>query len=80
MAEVGLPIWITELDVQISDINERAHGYEDVMRLYFGHPSVEGILLWGFWEGAISKPDVALVDGTDTFEVTNFSNIPTSSL
>ena len=23
---------------------------------------------------------VALVDGTDTFEVTNFSNIPTSSL
>lgn len=28
----------------------------------FAHPSVEGIMLWGFWEGAMSRENGHLVD------------------
>lgn len=36
--------------------------YEKVLRLYFSHPSVEGIMLWGFWDHD-SNPLQALVHG-----------------
>ena len=67
LAEVGLPLWVTELDVSIPDITERAQAYEDILRLYFSHPDVEGVMLWGYWAGAHSKPDAVLADGQDTF-------------
>ena len=60
-----MPLWITELDVTHTDRTKRAEGYENVLRLYFSLPSVEGILLWGFWDQAHSKPDAALVEGPD---------------
>ena len=67
VASVGLPIWITELDVTNKDVNQRANGYEDALRLYFSHPAVEGILLWGFWNKRHWRPDASLVDG-DNFQ------------
>ena len=33
-----------------------------MLRECFAHPSVEGIMLWGFWEGAISRKYGHLVD------------------
>jgi len=33
-----------------------------MLRECFAHPSVEGIMLWGFWEGAISRKNGHLVD------------------
>ena len=63
LAELGLPIWITELDVVQADEFDRADALEAFMRMAFSHPSVEGIVLWGFWAGAHWKgPDAALVD------------------
>ncbi|CAN8241200.1 unnamed protein product [Cochlearia groenlandica] len=52
---LGLPIWFTELDV--SSINEfiRADDLEVMMWEAFGHPAVEGIMLWGFWELFMSR-------------------------
>ena len=35
VTEAGLPIWITELDVEIESRLQRAQGYENVLRLYF---------------------------------------------
>ena len=29
------------------------------------YPGVEGIMLWGFWNEEIWKPDSSLVDGPD---------------
>ncbi|ELT96446.1 hypothetical protein CAPTEDRAFT_102428, partial [Capitella teleta] len=68
MAEAGLPLWITELDVRDADVNVRAQGYEDALRLFFSHPSVEGIVIWGFWNEGISQPGASLVDGQDFVE------------
>lgn len=63
LAPFGLPIWITELDVELADDEARADALEAVMRTAFAHPAVEGIVLWGFWEGAHWRgPDAALVN------------------
>ena len=42
-----------------------AQALEDVMTLYFSHPAVEGILLWGFWNGKIFTENASLVEGPD---------------
>ncbi|KAF8404805.1 hypothetical protein HHK36_009695 [Tetracentron sinense] len=59
---LALPIWFTELDV--SSINEyiRADDLEVMLREGFAHPSVEGIMLWGFWELFMSRDNAHLVD------------------
>ncbi len=52
LAALGLPIWVTELDVGSTDPAVRADYLEQAYRSLFSHPSVDGILLWGFWAGA----------------------------
>jgi GH35 family endo-1,4-beta-xylanase len=58
-----LPIWITEFTVVAADENTRANELEDFYRLAFSHPSVQGILMWGFWAGDHSYgANAAIVD------------------
>jgi GH35 family endo-1,4-beta-xylanase len=59
MASYGLPIHITELDINITDRELQAAYMRDYMTVVFSHPAVEGITLWGFWEGAHWAPDAA---------------------
>ncbi|MCK5606308.1 endo-1,4-beta-xylanase, partial [Candidatus Pacearchaeota archaeon] len=61
IAQLGLPIRITEFDLQ-DDSNEQrqAEFTRDFMTLAFSHQSVVGFQMWGFWEGAIWKPKAAL--------------------
>ena len=53
------------MDIQEDDVNIRADHYEDTLRLYFSHEGVEGIMLWGFWDQAHSKPEAALAEGPE---------------
>jgi len=59
MASYGPPIHITELDINITDRELQAAYMHDYMTVVFSHPAVEGITLWGFWEGAHWAPDAA---------------------
>ena len=67
LAEFKLPICVTEFnfpgqrsrfyqkrDAQLTAAEEeaKARAIVDYYRLCFAHPRVEGILMWGFWEGA----------------------------
>ncbi|KAL4289264.1 hypothetical protein AHAS_Ahas19G0368800 [Arachis hypogaea] len=45
---LGLPIWFTELDVSSRNEYVRADDLEVMMREAMAHPSVDGIMLWGF--------------------------------
>lgn len=65
VAEAGVPIWITELSVEETDENIKAAALEDALTLYFAYPAVQGILLWGFWDGKIFEPSASLVNGPD---------------
>ncbi len=67
LASFGLPIWITEYDYEDADPVSRANYLEDVYRTAFGHPAVEGIVMWGFWEGDHWRgADAALMDADFT--------------
>ena len=63
VAQAGLPIWVTELDVWQQDPDVRADYYDTVLRVFFSHPSVEGIVFWGFWDQQVVDKTSSLVDG-----------------
>jgi endo-1,4-beta-xylanase len=67
LAQFGLPIRITEfnmpgqrskfyrdrnLKMTPEEEEQKAREIVDYYRICFAHPAVEGILMWGFWEGA----------------------------
>mgnify|MGYP003670506745 CR=1 FL=1 len=50
LAEAGLPIHITEVTFAAPDEPElRAAQAEAIMRVWWGHPAVEEIIFWNFW-------------------------------
>ena len=59
------------MDVELVDIEARAQAYEDIMTLFFSRPEIEGVILWGFWDGAKQTPNTGLWDGDD-LEVRSF--------
>lgn len=66
MASLGLPIWITEMDVQQNKVQTRAQIFKDTFHLLFSHPAVDGIMVWGFWNGTPhGNVQTSLVDGDD---------------
>jgi endo-1,4-beta-xylanase len=57
LAEVGLPVHITETNVIAPDDPEaRAAQYEALMRLWWGHPSVEQVVFWSLWNKVSARP------------------------
>ncbi len=83
LAEFKLPIRITEFNfpgqrsryygkrgARLTDEEERAKAkaLADYYRICFAHPAVEGILMWGFWEGANWIPQSSLyrIDWSET--------------
>lgn len=73
LAELGLPIKVTEFDMGTQDRGpnmteaERAAQYEMFIRSAFSHPAVKGIFLWGFWDGRhwIPNGGVVSADGKE---------------
>jgi endo-1,4-beta-xylanase len=59
-AALGLPIRITEFDVNTSDEALQADYTRDFLTLIFSHPAVNGFQMWGFWEGAHWLPRGAM--------------------
>ncbi len=54
-----LPVEITELDFGSEDDAEQADYLLDLVTAFFSHPSVEAIVLWGFYEGNHWRTDGA---------------------
>ncbi len=59
-SRLGLPITVTEFDMNTRDAPLQAAYMRDFMTAVFSHPSVDTFLMWGFWEGAHWLPDAAL--------------------
>lgn len=56
----GVPVQITEFDINSNDRQLQADYLRDYFTVVFSHPGVEAILMWGFWEGRHWRPDCAL--------------------
>jgi len=59
-ASLGIPIRITELDIDTADEQLQADYFRDFLTASFSDPEINGILIWGFWEGQHWRPDAAL--------------------
>lgn len=58
-AALGQAIQVTEHDINIHDEQLQADYTRDFLTALFSHPSVTGILTWGFWEGRHWRPNGA---------------------
>lgn len=59
-AKFGLPLRVTEFDINTDDEALQADYTRDFLTLMFSHPSVVGVQLWGFWENAHWRPRAAM--------------------
>ncbi|MEM1026826.1 MAG: endo-1,4-beta-xylanase [Planctomycetota bacterium] len=62
----GLPISITEFDVNTTDRQLQADYLRDFLTAVFAHESIDSFVQWGFWENAHWRPDAALFDANWT--------------
>lgn len=61
-AKFGLPIQITEFDMDTQDRDLQRRYMRDFMTACFSHPAVHGVTQWGFWAGRHWMPESALWD------------------
>lgn len=61
-AAFGLPIQISEFDINSDDDDFKARYMADFMTAVYSHPSVVGFMQWGFWAGSHWFPSAALWD------------------
>jgi GH35 family endo-1,4-beta-xylanase len=59
-AVFGKKIHITEFDIDIEDEQVQADYTRDFMTAVFSHPSIDGFMMWGFWEGRHWKPRASM--------------------
>ena len=61
-AALGLPIQITEFDIDTADADLQLAWTRDFLLTVFSHAAVTGVVSWGFWEGQHWKPRAAFWD------------------
>ena len=67
LADTGLPIYVTEFDLNIADDHVQRVRYQDIFSVIHEHPSVQGITLWGYRENELWQENAYLLreDGTE---------------
>jgi endo-1,4-beta-xylanase len=60
LSAFNLPIKITECLFVFDDEQLQAQELRRLFPIYFAHPKVEAIIMWGFWEGAHWQPQAAM--------------------
>ncbi|TVZ38845.1 GH35 family endo-1,4-beta-xylanase [Alteromonadaceae bacterium 2753L.S.0a.02] len=66
LAATGLPIYVSELDVDFADDARQANRLADLFTIFWNNPSVVGVTHWGHAEGDIWRESAYLIrqDGT----------------
>ena len=66
LTETGLPVYISELDVNFADDARQAIRMRDLFSTFWSNPSVLGITHWGYLQDNMWQPNAYLVrrDGT----------------
>lgn len=60
MAKLGKKLYVSEFDVTLDEPAVRAQYVRDFYTAVFSHPAVDGMVLWGFWDGAHWKNNAPL--------------------
>ncbi|HEY0504783.1 MAG TPA: endo-1,4-beta-xylanase [Lysobacter sp.] len=51
LAQTGLPIYVTELDIDGATDAQQVNDYQRIFPVFWEHPAVKGVTLWGFRPG-----------------------------
>jgi hypothetical protein len=67
LAQLGLPIYITEFDLNLADDTQQLDKYKELFPVIWEHSAVKGMTLWGYRQGSIWRTDAYLIrtDGTE---------------
>ena len=57
----GKRIQVTEFDIDTDDEEMQAQYTRDFLTAVFAHPSIDGFMMWGFWEGRHWRPRAAML-------------------
>jgi len=61
-AEYGLPLHLTEFDIETYDSETQADYTRDMLYAAFSEPAVEAFVVWGWWEGDHWKAPAAMLN------------------
>lgn len=53
LAEAGLPLYVTEFDIDLPNNRRQADQWAALFPIFYEHPAVKGITLWGSMEGVM---------------------------
>lgn len=65
VAALGLPIYVSELDLVARDDDAQLAMYQRVFPVLWEHPAVAGVTLWGYRAGQIWRNNAHLIDWFD---------------
>ncbi len=65
LAETGLPIYATEMDIDGPTDQEQLDDYQRIFPVFWEHPAVRGVTLWGYRPGLWRNEERAYLIGTD---------------
>ncbi|MGL6161159.1 endo-1,4-beta-xylanase [Microbulbifer sp.] len=67
LAATGLPIYVSELDIDFADNARQANKMRDLFSVFWQHPAVAGVTHWGYRQGGTWRPNAWLLnaDGTE---------------
>ncbi len=65
LAELGLPIYVSELELESSDDEQQLAMYQRMFPVLWEHEAVAGVTLWGYRAGRIWKTNAYLLDWFD---------------
>lgn len=60
-AETGLPVYVTELDLDIANDDQRRQVMESHFTMFWNNPNVDAVTLWGYVEGMTWVPNSGLM-------------------
>jgi endo-1,4-beta-xylanase len=67
LGSLKLPIYVSELDLNIADDDSQKRRYKSLFPILWKHPAVRGVTLWGYKQNHTWKPDTYLLraDGSE---------------
>jgi endo-1,4-beta-xylanase len=63
-SETGLPVYISEYDLDLADDARQQQVMQSQITMFWSHPAVRGITLWGYVVGATWRPNTGLMSSS----------------
>jgi endo-1,4-beta-xylanase len=66
VSETGLPVYITEYDIDLADDNQQRSVMQSQFTMFWNHEKIHGITLWGYVSGQTWKANTGIMSSSGT--------------